>query len=399
MNWEELNIMNNIVLYLHSGSKNHGCEAIVRGTVKVLDNVVDKIKLLSQEKSEDLIYGIDNLIDVKTGMEKIDKKSFDFFKAYMDLKLKKDISKMDALQYKVGLKNIDSDSIIMSVGGDTYCYSNVYTHLEINKMYRKKAKKSVLWGCSVEPDLLKDNKITKDISEYSLIIARESISYEALKKINENTYLYPDPAFQLDIEDVELPNGFLENNTIGINLSPLIIKCEEKEGITLKNYESFIQYIIDNTDMNIALIPHVVWKHNDDRVPLNKLYEKFKTSNRVCIIKEDYNAMQLKSIISKCRMFIGARTHATIAAYSTCVPTLVIGYSVKAKGIAKDIFGTYENYVLPVQSLSNKDDLIKAFEWMKSKEDDIRKHLIEFMPEYKEEALQGKVEIDKLLGE
>lgn len=391
--------MNNIVLYLHSGSKNHGCEAIVRGTVKVLDNLADKITLLSQEKSEDLIYGIENLIDVETGMEKIDKKSFDFLKAYIDLKLKKDTSKMDALQYKIGLKNIDSDSIIMSVGGDTYCYSNVYTHLEINKMYRKKAKKSVLWGCSVEPKLLKDDKIIKDISGYSLIIARESISYDALKKVNKNTYLCPDPAFQLDIEDVELPNGFLLNNTIGINLSPLIMKCEEKQGITLKNYENFIQYIINNTDMNIALIPHVVWKHNDDREPLNKLYEKFKLSNRVVMIKEDYNAMQLKSIISKCRMFIGARTHATIAAYSTCVPTLVVGYSIKAKGIAKDIFGTYENYVLPVQSLSNKDDLINAFEWMKDKEDEIRKHLNEFIPGYKAKALQGKIEIEKLLEE
>lgn len=389
--------MNNIVLYLHSGSKNHGCEAIVRGTIKVLDNVVDKITLLSQSKSEDLIYGIDNLIDVESGMKDIDKKSFDFIKSYIDLKLKKDISKMDALQYKVGLKNIDNDSIVISIGGDTYCYSNVYTHLEINKMYRKKAKKSVLWGCSVEPKLLKDERIIKDISEYSLIIARESISYDALKKVNKNTYLCPDPAFQLDIENVEVPHGFLQNNTIGINLSPLIIKCEEKQGITLKNYENFIQYIIDNTNMNIALIPHVVWKHNDDREPLNKLYGKFKSSNRVVMIREDYNAMQLKSIISKCRMFIGARTHATIAAYSTCVPTLVIGYSVKAKGIAKDIFGTYENYVLPVQSLSNKDDLINAFEWMKRNENDIRKHLIEFIPGYKEKALQGKVEIEKLL--
>ena len=391
--------MNNIVLYLHSGSKNHGCEAIVRGTIKVLDNVVDKITLLSQSKSEDLIYGIDNLIDVESGMKDIDKKSFDFIKSYIDLKLKKDISKMDALQYKVGLKNIDNDSIVISIGGDTYCYSNVYTHLEINKMYRKKAKKSVLWGCSVEPKLLKDERIIKDISEYSLIIARESISYDALKKVNKNTYLCPDPAFQLDIENVEVPHGFLQNNTIGINLSPLIIKCEEKQGITLKNYENFIQYIIDNTNMNIALIPHVVWKHNDDREPLNKLYGKFKSSNRVVMIREDYNAMQLKSIISKCRMFIGARTHATIAAYSTCVPTLVIGYSVKAKGIAKDIFGTYENYVLSVQSLSNKDDLINAFEWMKDNEDDIRKHLNEFMPGYKEKALQGKVEIEKLLEE
>ena len=392
--------MDNIVLYLHSGSKNHGCEAIVRGTVKVLENIIDtKMTLLSQEKSEDLIYGIDKLIDVETGMQNINKKSFDFFKAYIDLKLKKDTSKMDALQYKVGLNYIDKDSIIISIGGDTYCYSNVYSHLEINKMYRKKAKKSILWGCSVEPDLFKDDKIAKDISEYSLIIARESISYEALKKINKNTYLYPDPAFQLDIEDVELPNGFLENNTIGINLSPLIMKCEEKEGITLSNYESFIQYIIDNSDMNVVLIPHVVWEHNDDREPLNKLYEKFKSSNRVVMIKEDYNAMQLKSIISKCKMFIGARTHATIAAYSTCVPTLVIGYSVKAKGIAKDIFGTYENYVLPVQSLSNKDDLIMAFEWMKTNEYKIRKHLNEFMPDYIKKASKSFKAISKLLGE
>ena len=148
--------------------------------------------------------------------------------------------------------------------------------------------------------------------------------------------------------------------------------------------------------MQIALIPHVVWVSNDDRKPLKVLYDKFKDTNRV-IMLDDYNCMELKGFISRCRMFIGARTHSTIAAYSTCVPTLVIGYSVKAKGIAKDIFGTYENYVLPVQSLSNKDDLINAFKWMKDNEDDIRKHLNEFMPGYKEKALQGKVEIEKLL--
>ena len=69
----------------------------------------------------------------------------------------------------------------------------------------------------------------------------------------------------------------------------------------------------------------------------------------------------------------------------------------KAKGIAKDIFGTYENYVLPVQTLSNKDDLINAFEWMKNNEDEIRNHLNDFMPSYKERALQGRAEIEKLL--
>ena len=86
-------------------------------------------------------------------------------------------------------------------------------------------------------------------------------------------------------------------------------------------------------------------------------------------------------------MFIGARTHATIAAYSTCVPTLVVGYSIKAKGIAKDLFGDYENYVVSAQNLNESDELIMAFEWMKKNEKSIRKHLNSFIPSYKEKAL------------
>ena len=97
-------------------------------------------------------------------------------------------------------------------------------------------------------------------------------------------------------------------------------------------------------------------------------------------------------------MFIGARTHATIAAYSTCVPTLVVGYSVKARGIAKDLFGSAENYVLPVQTLENKDDLINAFEWLRAEEEHIRTHLQQIMPEYKKSAAYGGELIKQLIS-
>ena len=95
-------------------------------------------------------------------------------------------------------------------------------------------------------------------------------------------------------------------------------------------------------------------------------------------------------------MFIGARTHATIAAYSSCVPTLVVGYSVKAKGIAKDLFGTYDNYVIPVQQLESEDALIDAFQWMADYEEDIRKHLKEIIPGIVQEALRTGDEIEKI---
>jgi polysaccharide pyruvyl transferase WcaK-like protein len=124
----------------------------------------------------------------------------------------------------------------------------------------------------------------------------------------------------------------------------------------------------------------------------------FQQSPRV-IQLEDHNAMELKGYISRCRLFIGARTHATIAAYSSCVPTLAVGYSVKAKGIAKDIFGTYENYVVPVQTLAYTDDLITAFEWLKVHEEDIRQHLSIFMPNYIKKAAQAGDIVYSLMGE
>ena len=149
--------------------------------------------------------------------------------------------------------------------------------------------------------------------------------------------------------------------------------------------------------MQIALIPHVFWNHNNDLDVLGKVYSEFEESDRVVLVKENYNCMQLKYIISKCRMFIGARTHSTIAAYSTCVPTLVLGYSVKSRGIAKDIFGSEENMVLSVQELDKKEDLIDAYEYIRENEECLRKHLLEFIPAYKEKAILAGSEVKKMI--
>lgn len=158
--------------------------------------------------------------------------------------------------------------------------------------------------------------------------------------------------------------------------------------MTLLNYRQLIRYIIATTDMQIALIPHVVWNYNDDRIPLQFLYNEFKGTGRVVLI-EDHNAEELKGFISRCRFLVASRTHASIAAYSTQIPTLVMGYSVKARGIARDLFGNEEHYVLPVQSLQQGNDLLKAFQWLQTHEDEIRKHYRTFMPGYLSKTFQA----------
>ena len=145
----------------------------------------------------------------------------------------------------------------------------------------------------------------------------------------------------------------------------------------------------------MALIPHVMWKNNDDRLALEELYKGYEKNKRVFLFP-DMSCRKIKYVISKCRAFIGARTHATIAAYSSRVPTLVVGYSVKAKGIARDLFGREENYVLPVQALEEAGELIRAYDWLMEHEKEIRGRLEEIMPRYCARAGEAGEEIRKI---
>lgn len=368
------------VMYVHGGSKNHGCEAIVRTTTEILNEIDSRPTLLSYAQQEDIRYGLDDIVEVVQEIRPINKKTFAFIKAYLFQKITGKYHQMDVLMHAEAINKLPKKDMAFFIGGDNYCYSDAKNYRFINQHMKKKAKKLVLWGTSVEPKLLEDPEIRKDIMTFDYIVARESISYEVLKRVNPNTRLCPDPAFYLSIEKIELPENFQNKNTVGINISPLILEKEQKEGCIVQNYEKLIEYIIENTGYQIALIPHVIWESNDDRKPLKKLYDKYKNSGRVLMI-DDHNCMQQKYIISQCKFFVGARTHATIAAYSTCVPTLVVGYSVKARGIAKDLFGDENKYLISAQSMKQPEELTEAFKWIEKNE----KKIIECLQNKKEE--------------
>ena len=410
--------MKKIVFYFHNGCFNHGCEALCRSIYKIIKN--NESLVYSFNTKEDVFYGLNKVLEVKSldivhshklsNRSKIYKKLprtlFAILKFFKQLIFKKKEYVFNEQQIYNQFKNllIDENDIFLSIGGDNYCYGLDFFNklIFINKTLNQRNKKTVLFGCSIEPKDIKENKVLQeDLKIYSLITARESLTYNALIEsgINKNTHLFPDPAFLLDKEiPNDLPNNFIPNNTIGLNLSPMVQNLEKGNNIAYKNFVELIKYIINSTNMNIALIPHVVWETNNDLEPLTKLYNQFKRTNRVCLIDKPYNACQLKGIISQCRFMIAARTHASIAAYSTQVPTLVIGYSVKAKGIAKDIFGDYKDYVLPVQELKDKTEVLEAFKKLMQNEDKIREHYKSFMPNYIERTWLAGKEVEKLLN-
>lgn len=90
-------------------------------------------------------------------------------------------------------------------------------------------------------------------------------------------------------------------------------------------------------------------------------------------------AAELKDILSRARFCIASRTHACIAAYSSCVPVLAVGYSVKSAGIAADL--GQEAFVLDADSL-DAEKLLAAFDQLRKQEREIRKTLAERLPTY-----------------
>lgn len=372
-----------VFMFNHSGSLNHGCEAIIRGTVNILSKSSPdcKFRLSSYNPEADEIIEDVEKVQFRTA----ELSSFEKLIAKISLEIKKSEKYALRKMYAPVVRQADDCEVCLSVGGDTYCYGDNSGIQVLTEELKKAGKKVVLWGASLGEEDMTEDKL-RNLRIFDAVFARESFTYNLLKEknANENIFLNADPAFCMEREDTELPDGFGKENTLGINISPLVAKKNPK---IYEATEKFIQYLIENTTLNVLLVPHVVEEANNDYEFMLPLREKYKNSGRIEILPETLNAKQYKGCISKLRFFIGARTHATIAAYSSGVPTFVIGYSVKSRGIAQDLFGN-ENYVMSVDDIDSEVQLIAALAVLLKDEEKIKETLKERILEQIKSAMQ-----------
>lgn len=206
----------------------------------------------------------------------------------------------------------------------------------------------------------------------------------------KNVICFPDPAFVLDSEICILPDCFSRTEEIvGLNLSNFIIGNNGLNSPFGDEVRKLLGYIFDNTDMNVLLVPHVMWQDQDDRLICNTIVSEFRNySSRITILdSERRNYLQIRYVISKCHSFIGSRTHAVISAYSTCVPAIALGYSIKSKGIAKDLNLPDELVVDTVHEIKH-GQLLNSFHYLEANYSTIKSHLEEIIPTYRKKAYQ-----------
>lgn len=373
---------------------NRGCEAIVRSSAAIITETIKnaQVHLISSRPETDKI--IPNLAGIHDGSElKIDKYSYDWLISALKLKLFKDDSYALAKINHNVIKHVKEMDICLSIGGDNYCYGEQPGWYEIDRRIKSQGKKLVLWGCSIGEEDMSDRKLV-DLQQFDLILARESLTYNMLRsKGLQSVRLCADPAFTMNKEELPLPDGWQSGNTLGLNFSPLVWKRNQDSRAAVSE---LIQHILSTTDMTIALTPHVIDSGNNDYEVLSTYYEEFKQTGRVVLLPDNLTAIQYKGYIARMRFFIGARTHATIAAYSNCIPTIVLGYSVKSKGIAKDIFGE-EKLVLGIEEISSGSKLKQKFDEMVSEEAEIRAALEQTIPNIKKMSYKAVDYIKELI--
>ena len=361
-------------LYDHAGSLNRGCEAIIRGTQNIIIRADSSasLKLASFRPETDAVPDVE-----VTGAARRELTSAERLISALNIRLFKNESYALKKMYSGVIDAADGCDCCLSVGGDTYCYGDNAPARAITEALHKKGLKTVLWGASIGREDLSAEKI-RGLKNFDAVFARESLTYELLSEIipDEKLFMFADPAFCMEREDLPLPSGFEEGNTIGFNLSPLVNKRNPAlTGVCTQ----FLEKIIENTTLQIALTPHVTEKGNNDADILNEIYGSIRDKSRLVLLPDNLNAKQYKGYIARMRFFIGARTHATIAAYSNGVPTIVLGYSVKSKGISKDLFSE-EKFVLDISSLDDSGILVNEFNKLTEQEAEIRDTLRNVIP-------------------
>lgn len=309
--------------------------------------------------------------------------------------------------------DMHSSNAVIFTGGDNlsldYGVASLYHLANFAEKGVDMGVPAILWGASVGPFTAKpavEREMVKHLKRYAAITVRESASYEYLQELGvTGVTLVADPAFTMSPEAFEVADLTFGNssNILGLNVSPLVRGYRKDVASRMqldRDVVDFIKDIVTKTDMSVLLVPHVDpldgSSVNSDSSYMQGLLKRLpEHHDRVKLAPRNLNAAQLKYLISHCRFFIGARTHATIGAFSMGVPTISIAYSVKAKGINKDLFCD-TRFVLDTP-LVTRDTLHDSLNLLIQEEVATRALLQERIPVFRENAYKSLYALESIL--
>ena len=188
-------------------------------------------------------------------------------------------------------------------------------------------------------------KANVSIEKATLCMVRDKQSFDYVinnvpsqKTIKE----YIDVAFLMPFEKIKLDSKYIN---VGLNISSLLWHG----GYTKNNqfglrddYKNIVKNILDYfltmKDVKVHLVPHVVGQERGIENDYEVAYELWREHKEPNIVLAPFalGPIEIKSYIAGLDFFMGARMHATIAAFSSGVPVVPMAYSRKFNGLFQD---------------------------------------------------------------
>jgi len=399
----------------HGPNENRGCEAIVRGTATILRQTFGPdldlpLGIYAESSTVERQQAAEPDGAVRTfGLHRaVPRWSAEWFAEQGRRRLGLPLAGMHVpLRSRLG-----GVLCALEIGGDNYSLDYGFPHLFLgmDRFLQASGLPVVIWGASVgpfdgEPALapaMFDHLRTLDG-----IFVRESSSrdYLGANGIVQNVHLVADPAFVMDPtrprEAKRVPP--IPSGTIGLNFSPLVARnvlqlsqmpwelTADDIGPWVRLSADMVKAVCREFRQPVLLIPHVGSEspHNDDASFLQSVHALAVAEGAMGVtrIEADLTAPEIKWVISQCNLFAGTRTHATIAALSSGVPTLSLGYSLKARGLNQDIFG-HLDYCLGVSRLTEAA-FIERCRLLLGRQSEVREHLRLRLPQIRECAFRA----------
>ena len=401
------------LLYGIQGVYNYGCEAIVRGTFRILREQWPncRVRYASKRPADDARILADSGVQVvdggPSGEGAVARKA-------------RSLLRRVGCRYRMPAnlcKLVQESDVVLSIGGDLYTIPPVSRNrqpffrplIDFGEQILAMGKKFVIWGASIGPfeKWLNARRVLRHhLSQVSLITAREPLTVRYLRTLglHDNVRLVADPAFVMAPAEAvpKLYSRPTSKPIIGVNLSPLSLRHlfgNAPLALYQASQAKMVMSLLDNLDVQVLLVPHVVcpWHPADDDyrwlAGIKEMCDD-RYDDRLVLLPPFLGARATKAIIWRCAVVIAARMHCAIAAVSVGVPTIFLSYSSKSLGMAEYVYGNSE-WVIPIRE-TTPTALLEKTEQVLADQEAIRRHLGARLKDFQAQALSAGKALNSL---
>ncbi len=247
-------------------------------------------------------------------------------------------------------KKLDIDSVIILGGDDISEYYKKWMILsDLYRIYRySKFFNTFLVGQTIGPFTGIRKKIAAKCLSNTFISSRDNITKnylrDALKIVPTRVYegadlCFPDLPEPEGHQDMPKKYGLTPDGYLTMVPGGYYSLYSPNKSDYIRSWTCIVSDILklkEHLTKKIVFLPHVT-RPEDDRemigLIIDRLSEKEKLTDRICVIKDELLPHQLREILGKGYFTITSRMHAALSTFQMKKPAIALAYSVKYDGV------------------------------------------------------------------